>query len=124
MESRVEWEVGVGVGSGKCGELLGVERSGVQVERGAGTRCEKQGVHSSETRYFVYGTSVSSCLLVLWARIFGQAIQHTCSFSSFQLAQRTRGSQSFFLALWGVHFCFVSHLVNMYLHHKFLAAQL
>ena len=34
----------------------------------------KNSVYSSETSYLVCGTSVSSCLLVLWACISGQAI--------------------------------------------------
>ena len=94
--------------------------------------CEKHGVHSSKTSYFVCGTSVSLCLLIQRtskhlghnssAHFSGQAINHACSFSSFQLAQRTSrvkswtrktedslahwtsASQSFFLAL------IVSHL--------------
>ena len=59
------------------------------------TGCEKHGVHSSETNYFVCGTSVSLCSLIqrtskhlehnFSAHFCGQAINHACSFSSFQL---------------------------------------
>ena len=62
-------------------------------------RVQKHGVLSSETSYFVCGTSVSSCLLVQRtskhlghnssAHFPGLAINHAYSFSSFQLAQRT-----------------------------------
>ena len=63
--------------------------------------CENHGVHSSKTGYFVCGTSVSLCLLVqrtnkhsrhnssTYAHFSGQARKHTCSFSPFQLSQRT-----------------------------------
>ena len=59
------------------------------------TGCEKHGVHSSKTSYFVCGTSVSLCSLIqrtskhlehnFSAHFCGQAINHACSFSSFQL---------------------------------------
>ena len=61
--------------------------------------CKAHGVHLSKTSYFVCGTSVSLCLLIQRtskhlghnssAYFCGQAIKHACSFSSFQLAQRT-----------------------------------
>ena len=47
----------------------------------------KYGVYSSETSYFVCGTSASSRFL--WTSKSGQAMQHACSFSSLQFAQRT-----------------------------------
>ena len=60
---------------------------------------EEHSVHSSETSYFVCGTSVSSYLLIQrtskhlghysCAHFSGQVIKHACSFGSFQLAQRT-----------------------------------
>ena len=97
----------------------------------------KHGVHLSKTSYFVSGTSVSLCLLIQRtskhlghnssAHFSGQAINHACSFSSFQLAQRTSrvkswtretedslahwtsGSQSFFLALlWSKNLVFLN----------------
>ena len=65
----------------------------------AAKQTEEHSVHSSETSYFVCGTSVSSYLLVQRtskhlghnssAHFSGQVIKHACSFSSFQLAQRT-----------------------------------
>ena len=56
--------------------------------------CEKHGVHSSETNYFVCGTSVNLCLLVhsrhkSSAHFSGQVIKYACPLSSFRLAQRT-----------------------------------
>ena len=60
----------------------------------------KNMVSTSKTSYFVCGTSVSLCLLIQRtskhlghnssAHFSGQVMQHACSFSSFQLAQRTK----------------------------------
>ena len=61
--------------------------------------CKKHGIHLSETNYFVCGMCMSWCLLIQRtskhlghnssAHFSGQAINHACSFGSFQLAQRT-----------------------------------